>query len=99
MRRRPHRTSQVYVKDLRATTDRDSLLDMFDRAREVGFNVDRLQITNMHLHIRASVASTGRVPAGGLNGPVASMSGNPVPQTGHPLPPLYPASMVSSIEF
>lgn len=64
----------MYVKDLRATTDRDSLLDLFDRARQVGFNVDRLQITNMHLHIRASVASTGRVPAGGLNDPAIGLA-------------------------
>jgi hypothetical protein len=70
----PHWDVQVYVKDLRATTDRDSLLDLFDRARQVGFNVDRLQIINMHLHIRASVASTGRVPAGGLNEPAIGLA-------------------------
>lgn len=64
----------MYVKDLRATTDRDSLLSMFNRAREVGFNVDRLRITNMHLHIRTGVASTGRVPAGGLTDPAIGLA-------------------------
>ena len=65
---------QVYVKELRAATDRDELLRMFTLAREVGFSVERLQVAGLHLRISTSRAGSSGRAATGLNDPALALA-------------------------